>query len=191
MTLHDDVLVELVRSEPAIEQLFDAALAGRLERRTTVEDLTELVDLTRRRAIALLRRLADAGCGEFKVGRKGHPSRLEWAAAPDVIARSLVGVEAGGDDESKQEAPSEVSFALVADEGQRSLGLGSPPPTSSGSARPGGRRGRAQPPEGPQSIRHRYVLRPELTIDLMLPSDLSAREAEVLADWVRNLSFER
>ena len=40
-------------------------------------------------------------------------------------------------------------------------------------------------------VEHAYVLRPDLRLSVNLPVDLTQREAEVLAAWVRNLSFER
>jgi hypothetical protein len=40
-------------------------------------------------------------------------------------------------------------------------------------------------------IEHSYVLRPKLRVVVKLPEDLSAREAEVLGNWLREISFER
>jgi hypothetical protein len=40
-------------------------------------------------------------------------------------------------------------------------------------------------------VQHQYVLRPDYRVSLSLPENLTPREAEVLGDWVRNLSFER
>jgi hypothetical protein len=41
------------------------------------------------------------------------------------------------------------------------------------------------------SIRHRYVLRPNLELELLLPSDLTVREAERLAEFVKTLPFNQ
>ncbi len=38
-------------------------------------------------------------------------------------------------------------------------------------------------------LRHRYVLRPSIEVELLLPSDLTVREAERLADFLKTLPF--
>jgi len=176
-------LRELLKLEPEARTLLASLTAEPPEQgRTTVDELTTTLDLSRRDAIDLLRGLADAGCGEFKVGRKGHPSRLEWSVDVAELAATLDETPSAdepsepsepspsddaGETPAVEPAPAQASFALEAQTA----------PTSRRSATP--------------LIEHVYVLRPGLRVRLPLPEDLSPREAAVLADWVRNLSFDR
>jgi hypothetical protein len=51
----------------------------------------------------------------------------------------------------------------------------------------------ATPPDVPVNqaglLRHRYLLRPAFEVELGLPADLSVREAERLADFIKTLPF--
>jgi hypothetical protein len=38
-------------------------------------------------------------------------------------------------------------------------------------------------------LRHRFVLRPSIEVELLLPSDLTVREAERLSDFLKTLPF--
>lgn len=127
----------------------------------TVDELIENLELGRRNAIDLLRALEDAGAGEFRLGRKGHPSRLVWSTDAQALVDKVLGREVGPVDSSASESEPDP-----------------PPPT----------RPRSIPAS---AIDHAFMLRPDLRIGLSLPVDLSAREAAVLGEWVRNLSFER
>jgi hypothetical protein len=58
--------------------------------------LTELQAVVRRGAlIAILRKLAEEGCGRFAIGRRGQPSRLIWSVSPVSLARAIVGKPSG------------------------------------------------------------------------------------------------
>jgi hypothetical protein len=48
-------------------------------------------DAARSDIIDLFRELANAGCGHFVVGRKGHPSRFEWLVSLVDVGRSAAG----------------------------------------------------------------------------------------------------
>jgi hypothetical protein len=187
-----DALTAIYRSHPAAQKLFDWIAQAETEaNRTTVEELIDNCDVSRRHAINLLRALADAGYGEFKVGRKGHPSRFEWAEDPQVLAERLEQLDGrdAGDDEQLEQAEAKPSNGPALDNGElfvemfpQTETVAHEPPTSLR------RRATARELE---LIEHSYVLRPKLRIVLKLPEDLSAREAEVLAEWLRNLSFQR
>lgn len=45
------------------------------------------------------------------------------------------------------------------------------------------------PEEGDDMMAHEFVLRPGLRVELRLPADLSDREADRLAGWVKSLPF--
>jgi hypothetical protein len=202
-------LHHIYRAQPAAKLLFDWILrAGVEDNRTTVEELIEQLEVPRKTAINLLRALDEAGHGEFKVGRKGHPSRLEWSDDPQALAERLN----GGDRQPADEDPNEETEVdpkldgrdpepdapgdQVDEHVDAELGSGSSASGKwlagvdeiAGVATP--RQRRASGPET-ELIEHSYVLRPQLRVVIALPEDLSAREAEVLAGWIRNLSFER
>jgi hypothetical protein len=195
-----DTLIKLHQTRPAARRLFDSiGSKGVEEGRTTVDELIDSGEVSRRQAITVLRDLADAGCGEFKVGRKGHPSRLEWAVDPVEVIERVV-----------SEASGELGEELASDEEHEGYAEPSPPaneaplllsPPAQGALDLGDATERErQVPRRPRQRRsqrasalidHSYVLRPDMRVSLQLPDDLTPREAEVLAAWVRNLSFER
>lgn len=47
--------------------------------------------VSRKDVIDVLRRLEEIGCGSFKVGRHGHPSRFEWKVGMVAVGRVAVG----------------------------------------------------------------------------------------------------
>ncbi|KIG13704.1 hypothetical protein DB30_07550 [Enhygromyxa salina] len=195
---------------PTARALFAAVLVADVEDgRTTVDELIESGAATRRQAITLLRDLDEAGCGEFKVGRKGHPSRLEWSGDPRELARQIIDEMDGRDDaehDSRSESepsppeadqpdralPPAAAIALDLSFAQPELPVAAnephaaPAPTSTGHTRAA-----ELDAAGDDEIEHTYVLRPSRRVSVTLPADLTRREAEVLADWLRNLSFER
>jgi hypothetical protein len=171
-----DAVHELHRTRSAARPLFQALLErGAVEGRTTVEEIIDDGSVSRRQAISLLRELAEAGCGEFKVGRKGHPSRLEWSVDPRELAARVQGDDDDPDDDdaaASDDPPLQGALALD----------GAPPPSAN------------EPPPASSStelIEHVHVLRPDLRVVVRLPADLTRLEAGVLGDWIRNLSFER
>lgn len=85
------VLRDLQKNLPSAQRLF-AMLADAQEigECLTVDELIENLDLGRRSAIDLLRGLEDAGAGEFRLGRKGHPSRLVWSTDPQPLVDELL-----------------------------------------------------------------------------------------------------
>lgn len=171
-----DALTEIYRTQPAARKLFDWIVQAEVEaQRTTVEDLLDNCGVSRRHAINVLRALADAGYGEFKVGRKGHPSRFEWAEDPRVLAERLERGD-GRDDDELEQAHDGNGRALGDGELFDALIAQSEPIRAAGDA---------------AWIEHSYVLRPDVRLVVQLPADLSAREAEILSNWIRDLSFER
>jgi hypothetical protein len=88
------VLRNLLQSLPAAHKLF-AMLAGRAElaQWISVDELIENLELGRRNAVDLLRDIANAGAGEFRLGRKGHPSRLVWSTDPRALVDRVLGRE--------------------------------------------------------------------------------------------------
>jgi hypothetical protein len=201
MSIKYEMLHKLYLSRPTARELFCAIVEhGVVDGRTTVDELIETSSATRRQAITLLRDLDEAGCGEFKVGRKGHPSRLVWSSDPVELATRVINRSEAGDatpdheDIEQPSAPESEPYAQdVLEATQAALELSDSSaqrdqvaPTRK-TRRGSTKRGRAA--EG--LIEHTYVLRPNTRVSVTLPEDLTRREAEVLADWIRNLSFER
>ena len=237
-------LHQLYASKPPVRALFDSIQSHGVEdERTTVDELIH-DGFARRSAIDLLRELAELGCGEFKVGRKGHPSRLEWTGDPAQLVAEILDAspddaaepdesdvapetdvepdddhdddhDGDHDDEPDDEPAFEPEVTPNADDDSLGLGLELAPSESEGAiqrtfdlgedaaasppAKPA-RRGRAkakpsarapQSRESSERIEHVFVLRPDVRVQVELPADLSAREAEVLASWIGSLSFER
>lgn len=199
-----EALLQLYRSRSVFRKLLDTIAAEGLdENRTIVEELVD-GETSRRVVVNLLRDLTVMGCGEFKVGRKGHPSRFNWNVDPHALRRRLaMAANAGSDGEDDEAAEVEADdehdngehddeAVEVSEPVQATLGLDHEP-------LPGGYvNGRSRPHAPTQPTRtatevipHHYVLRRDLRVTLELPSDLSRREAEVLAAWVRELSFDR
>lgn len=173
-----------IQSQPAARTVFAWLAEAEIEdERTTVEDLIEHCQVTRRSAINLLRALDQAGVGEFKVGRKGHPSRFEWGEDPQVVAERFERLD-GSDGHDHVHESDEDDEREFKSNGRAHGQLFDDAVLQAEPAR----RGVASDVE---LIEHSYVLRPKLRVTVQLPADLSAREAAVLGEWIRNISFER
>jgi len=70
----------LYKTDESAQRLFDLnALRQRDAGSTSLDVISRKLDVSRGDAVALARALEEAGCGEFKVGRRGSRSRFEWA----------------------------------------------------------------------------------------------------------------
>ncbi len=95
----------LYEKNPDATRLFDwTASLKRDADETTVDRLSRKLRISRGAAISLARALADAGCGDFIVGRKGWSSRFRWA-----YSRVSLGQVASGEVEELQEASDPIS----------------------------------------------------------------------------------
>ncbi len=150
-------LRKLYGSSPAAREILDhLASRGRSWRTTSVERILASVresdeDLSRGEVIDVFKALEECGCGQFKAGRKGWPSRFEWA-----VQMVSAGRVAAGETEQVEDLTAED---LAEEEPQAAL-------------------------------RHTYRLRPDASVTLDLPRDLTASEAERLAQYIRTLPFE-
>jgi hypothetical protein len=102
--------------------------------------------------------------GTFKAGRRGHPSRIDWAAPVGSLcghdfteqeSSALGGIDA----EPQNEAESPVKTPHCVVSGAEAM------------------------------IEHPFALRPGLRVTLSLPADLTQIEAERLATFLRSLPF--
>lgn len=110
--------------------------------------------------IRVLRKLEELGCGSFRTGRKGHPTRFEWK-----YLQVSVGEAAAGGTQSVEE----ISSSTDDDYGDEEA---------------------ATKPVPAGAIQHTFQLRPNWQIEVRLPADLSAREAGRISDFVKTLPFD-
>jgi hypothetical protein len=192
--MNHDALLQLLRTRPTVDRFLDSILAaGAEDGRTTVDDILADGEIPRRQAIILLRDLESLGYGAFKVGRKGHPSRFEWSIDPAELEAVLDGGGEQDSDESDAEAgheSPELEAGAEDEESGRARVLFMQG-NSAGNDAADAASGRAPRRLSRGDIDHAYVLRPDCRVSVSLPDNLTRREAEVLADWIRNLSFER
>ncbi len=95
----------LYDENPHATRLFDwTASLERDAYETTVERLSQKLEISRGEAISLARKLEEAGCGRFIVGRKGWSSRFRWE-----YSRVSLGQVASGEAEELEEASDPIS----------------------------------------------------------------------------------
>ncbi len=164
--IHVD-LVELKRlyatSETAKKILNYFAGRKNNKNETTVDRLHGVLvaeghEVTRGQLIDALRQLAELGCGEFKTGRKGWPTRMVWS----------VGIVSLGQVASGQATAVQEIDDVSTDE--------------------------EEVPVAAKAVEHdqmnvSYPLRPELMVGLSLPKNLTQKEANRLADFIKTLPF--
>jgi len=102
--------------------------------------------------IDVFKALEDAGCGKFKVGRKGWESRFEWTAQMVSVGQAASGEPVKVEEVTKEEMGGE---------------------------------------EAEIALRHSYRLRPDISVTLELPRNLTTVEAERLAQFIRSLPFSQ
>lgn len=116
-------------------------------------------DITR-----VLKELERARCGEYVVGRKGHPSRFRWDVEMVAVGQYAAGTST--------------------DIGEVDPGTGSEDDVSSSEPEP------AQTADTSRQFTHRFPLRSDLVVSLDLPVDLTAKEAARLADFIKALPID-
>lgn len=159
-------LRDLYRDNDVARRLFDD-LAGRQKDRsmTPASRAAYLANASHGEIVTLFRRLDSLGAGEFKIGRRGAKTRIEWLFS----MRSLGEVAKG---EANQ--PEEIDPTQLAD-GE----LDSPEEENSEVAI-----------DDVEWIMHPFQLRPDLRISIKLPTNLTMKEAERLAGFIRQVPFD-
>ncbi|HVA49689.1 MAG TPA: hypothetical protein VNH11_25205 [Pirellulales bacterium] len=152
---------ELYRDDSAARHVLDelAARHKNPNRGETSVDSLGASGIDRRTAINVLRAFADNGCGEFRVGRRGQPSRLIWLHPAIDVAR-----EAAGGAASPTQNNSHPQLPAII-----------PHRTS------------AEASEVVRMIEQRVRVRPGVEAVIRIPEDLTQAEAEKLAGIVTNL----
>lgn len=113
-----DAIRKLYRTNASAQALFDwTAQRERDATATSIDRISNKLGISRGEAVALARALEQAGCGQFVVGRRGQPSRFEWAFSCISLGQSAAGedvkIEAAEDPlpESEEEQLEAVNAA--------------------------------------------------------------------------------
>jgi hypothetical protein len=109
-----------------------------------------------------LRHLARLNCGVYIIGRKGKHSRLRWSVGRVNLGKAAAGQLA----EVEQLTEEEVADAHDEVE-EGTIGT-----------------------LNPEDMRLSYPLRRDRHIDLIIPRDITATEAQRLSDFIKTLQFE-
>ena len=159
-------LREIYKSDDAARSLFDNFAARTNDyRMTTVSRAAQIAEASRSETITLFREFERLGAGSFKAGRRGSKTRIEW----DYSIRSLGAAAQGSVDQPEAIDKSKLDFdgefdALVSEE-ESEVGEG-------------------------DLISHSFQLRPDLRLTIKLPVDLTAKEAERFAGFIRQVPFD-
>jgi hypothetical protein len=125
----NDVIIavrHLYKANPLAQQLFDLnAERERDANKTSLDVISRKLDINRGEAVALARSLEEAGCGSFKVGRRGSPSRFEWdyscIALGKVAAGEMLQLEKAENPQEEEEEPEEAVAGLTISEAKAAL----------------------------------------------------------------------
>lgn len=168
-SLNTKALKALYSSDPTAKIILNEF--GSRSKNQTVTKLDRLLvnlsdhnqHVSRTDAINVLRKLDELGCGRFLTGRKGHPTRFEWHYELVSVAKAATGEVQQV--EEIQPAPQnnngDEEELKVVEEDLR---------------------------EG--AIAHTYQLRADWQVTVALPSDLTAREAARLSEFIKTLPFD-
>lgn len=113
--------------------------------------------------VRVFKELAAAGCGQFLNGRKGHKSRMEWEyslVSLGLVAKGEAAIPELIDLSSLDEEEDDLATVVADDDAE----------------------------DG--TLSHVFQLRQDMSLHFSLPADLTAREAERLAAFIRSLPFE-
>lgn len=122
----------LYRQNPIAQQLFDMnAERERDASASSLDVISRKLEISRGDAVALARELEAAGCGKFKVGRRGAPSRFEWSYSCIGLGKAAAGepvqLEQADDPEDEEALPDDGLKTLTIAEAKaalaRSLGV--------------------------------------------------------------------
>ena len=115
--------------------------------------------VTRGQLIEALRGLADLKCGTFKIGRKGHQSRMLWSVEVVSLGKAAAGYSTAVNSIEGEALDETVPLLNEVNASQ-------------------------------DSMRLTYPLRQNLTVAFSLPKNLTQKEANRLADFIKTLPFK-
>jgi len=158
-------LRDLYNSNDAARRLLDG-FAGRQKdiRMTPASRAAVLADASHGEIVAIFRKLDELGAGNFMVGRRGSKTRMEW----QYSVRGLGAAAQGAAIQPEVIDPDQLE---------------------EGEADPAG--SDTQEVESGESewIAHTFQLRPDVRLTIKLPVDLTTKEAERIAGFIRQVPF--
>jgi hypothetical protein len=156
-------LRDLYQSNDAAHRLLERFARRKNDAKfTTAARAADLAGASHTEIIALFRKLDEFGAGKFKVGRHGSASRMEWLFS----VRSLGAAAQGVTGQPEAIDPTQVEDSEAEAENERS---------EAGSG---------------EWITHTFQLRPDQRVTIKLPVNLTAKEAERLASFIRQVPFD-
>jgi len=85
-------LKEMYETDDAAQTFFDWASNRRNDAtQTSIDHLAQKAETDPRRAREIAKQLAEIGCGEFIVGRRGAKSRIVWSVSLRSIGKAAAG----------------------------------------------------------------------------------------------------
>ena len=161
-------LRDLYQNDEVARRLFDNFSARQKDSSMTPASRAAfLADASHGEIVALLRKLDELGAGEFKVGRRGSKTRIEW----NFSIRSLGAAAQGAAGQPEEIDPTQLEEVEAepseSDVSESSSGLGDS-----------------------EWIAHSFQLRADMRLTIRLPVDLTAKEAERLAGFIRQVPFD-
>jgi hypothetical protein len=158
--LEDPRFKKVARRSPLHKAFLQAIGTPQEGKELAVKNFSGLLDVRDAKVVKVMKDLQKAGFGTFIAGRHGRPSRLLWSWGTPVSDGAPSGPRA--------EAPS--SGATLSSSAPLSAPLESKRP--------------AGDTEEDGLHRIQYGLRKDFTVDLTLPADISAEEAERLSKFI-------
>lgn len=164
--INEDMLRGMCKSDFEAEALFRYfAEQKRGEVETTKESVERILRTSRLDAGKgrwILQQLGRAGCGTYIPGRHTHKSRFKWDVNSIDVAKSILGARTAEDPSETAALPDNVPLSS-------NLGI----VTGAG-----------------DSLEGVFNLRPDYSVRLTYPKNISRREARRLADFIVTLPFE-
>lgn len=122
----------LYRTDEIAKRFLDqCAVRERDATATSAERMANRLGISREEGVGLAQRLAEAGCGEFVVGRRGYKSRLVWDFSCISIGQAAAGetshlekvedAEPDSDDDHAQEVVSAPKSAFTIQDAKTAL----------------------------------------------------------------------
>lgn len=158
-------LKALYNENEVAQRFFDkAAERQRNPASTSVERAAIATESTKSNITDLFKSLEEIGVGTFRLGRRGHKSRIIWDYEIISLGETARGVSEPIEieDSTQIEDEEDIIFGNDKNENEEDRGV----------------------------IPHQFQLRSDQAINFSLPKDLTNREAERLANFIKSLPFE-
>jgi hypothetical protein len=152
----------LYRADNLVALVLDwASNRDRDAKETSADRLVDQLHIAKPQVIKVFKQFHELGCGRLLYGRRGARTRLRWFYSLRSLGKAARG-EASHLDEINFDDAAEIRTKGIG--GRVSGGLS------------GG-------------IEYRFPLRPDLTLTVRLPEDLTGKEAERFATFIQSLPF--